>query len=91
MEILAIYLFLINALGFGIMYADKRRAKKNLWRIPERTLLTVALIGGSFGVLLGIRLLRHKTRKGIFAIGVPMVLALQVILVIFCFFLGNNI
>ena len=59
MEILAIYLFLINALGFGIMYADKRRAKKNLWRIPERTLLTVALIGVVIAFLLAALLTLH--------------------------------
>ena len=70
MEFLAIYLFLINALGCYLMLADKRRAKKNLWRIPERTLLTVAALGGSFGALLAMRRSRHKTRKDGFSVGI---------------------
>ena len=91
MEFLAIYLFLINALGFYLMLADKRRAKKNLWRIPERTLLTVAALGGSFGALLGMRLSRHKTRKDGFSVGIPVLLALQVIFLIFSLIMTKNV
>jgi len=91
MEILAIYLLILNALGFLLMLIDKRRARKNLWRIPERTLLLSALLGGSFGALLGMRCAHHKTRKPTFAIGIPVIFALQVILLIFSIILINNV
>ena len=91
MEYIAIYLFLINALGLCLMLADKHRAKKNLWRIPERTLLAVAGLGGSLGALIGMRLARHKTRKILFSVGIPVLLALQAILLIFSLILTKNI
>ena len=56
------------------MLADKRKAQKKLWRIPESTLLTLAILGGSPGVLLGMRLFRHKTRKPLFTVTVPLLL-----------------
>ena len=52
-KLLLLYLFLINALGLLLMLADKAKARKNLWRIPERTLMTVAALGGSLGCLIG--------------------------------------
>ena len=79
-SLLLFYLLIINALGFVIMLADKRRARKKLWRIPESTLLTVALLGGSAGTLVGMRLFHHKTRKPKFSIGIPLILALQLFL-----------
>ena len=87
MEFLYFYLFLINAVGFFLMLADKHRAQNNLWRIPERTLLAVAVFCGSFGILLGMRLGHHKTKKPKFSVGVPVLFAFQVILAIFLFFL----
>lgn len=78
--LLLFYLLIINALGFVIMLADKRRAQKKLWRIPESTLLTMALLGGSLGTLAGMRLFHHKTRKPKFMIGIPLILALQLFL-----------
>ena len=78
--LLLFYLLLINALGLVIMLADKRRAQKKLWRIPESTLLTVALLGGSAGTLAGMRMFHHKTRKPKFSIGIPLILALQLFL-----------
>lgn len=77
-----VYLFLINALGFALMLADKRKAQKNRWRIPERTLIAVALLGGSLGSIAGMHLFRHKTKHLKFAVGLPVILALQTILAI---------
>ena len=77
---LLIYLLTINALGFWIMLDDKQRARKKRWRIPEATLLTVALLGGSAGCFLGMRLCRHKTRKPKFSVGLPVILLAQVLL-----------
>lgn len=78
--LLLFYLITINALGFLIMLADKEKAKKRLWRIPEATLLTVAALGGSIGCLAGMKVFHHKTRKPKFYIGIPVILALQLIL-----------
>ena len=78
--VILFYLLTINAVGFVIMLADKRKAQKNQWRIPEATLITVALLGGSVGSLAGMRLFHHKTRKPKFYIGIPLILAAQLIL-----------
>ena len=83
MKPLLVYLFLINAVGFAVMLADKHKAKKNLWRIPEATLLGIAVIGGSIGVYAGMRLFRHKTLHLKFSIGVPIILAIQIVLCVF--------
>ena len=77
--LLLFYLVTINALGFLIMLADMEKAKKRLWRIPEATLLTVAALGGSIGCLVGMKVFHHKTRKPKFYIGIPVILALQLI------------
>lgn len=72
------YLLLINAAAFILMLLDKTFAKKHLYRIPEATLLGVAVIGGSVGGILGMYTFRHKTRKPKFYIGFPLILALQI-------------
>ena len=82
MIILISYLVIINALGFGLMLADKVKAKKNLWRIPEATLLWVAVLGGSLGSILGMNVFRHKTKHLKFALGLPLILAAQVVLAV---------
>ncbi|MEF9933846.1 MAG: DUF1294 domain-containing protein [Clostridium sp.] len=71
------YLFLINVLGFLTMYIDKRRAIKKKWRISEKTLLLIALIGGSLGSFLGMRLYRHKVNDLKFSIGLPVMMFIQ--------------
>jgi uncharacterized membrane protein YsdA (DUF1294 family) len=79
-KILCVYLIVINATSLVLMLADKLRAKKNLWRIPEATLIGMAAFGGSLGCLLGMRIFRHKTLKPKFFVGVPVILVLQLIL-----------
>ena len=76
---LIIYLVLINAVAFALMLADKHKARKNLWRIPEATLLTAALLGGSLGAIAGMYAARHKTKHLKFSVGLPVILALQMI------------
>lgn len=85
-RLLLLYLLIINALGLLLMLADKRKAKKNLWRIPERTLMTVAALGGSLGCLIGMYAFRHKTRHRKFVIGVPVLLIVQLLLA--CLYFG---
>ena len=77
-----IYLCIVNAAGFLLMLLDKLKAKKNLWRIPEATLFTVAAIGGSLGCILGMYTVRHKTKHPKFTIGMPLILSVQVIAII---------
>lgn len=79
LHLLLLYLLLINAAGFVLMLVDKFKARKNLWRIPEATLLGVAAIGGSVGALIGMYTVRHKTRHLKFTLGIPLILAVQVV------------
>lgn len=80
MQYFLCYLFIINAAGFLSMLVDKHRAKKNHWRISERTLFSIALLGGSAGSLLGMQLARHKTRHPKFSLGIPLILAVQLVI-----------
>ena len=79
---LLVYLLIINAVAFFLMLADKQKARKNRWRIPEATLIGVAAIGGSIGALWGMYAFRHKTKHPKFTIGIPFILALQIVLAI---------
>ena len=81
-KLLILYLLIVNALGLILMLTDKIKAKKNLWRIPEATLFLVAAIGGSVGSLLGMHLFRHKTKHIKFIVGMPLILAVQVVIAI---------
>lgn len=77
MKYLWLYLCTINALSFLLMLIDKQKAKKNKWRIPEKTLLGVCLIGGSVGGLISMHLFRHKTKHLRFRLGIPLMLIAQ--------------
>ena len=81
-NVLLIYLLIINAAGFILMLVDKVKAKKNLWRIPEATLFLVAAIGGSVGSILGMYTFRHKTKHIKFIVGIPLILAAQIVIAI---------
>ena len=82
MKYLLLYLLIINAVGFILMLADKQKAKRGAWRIPEATLMGVAAIGGSIGSLAGMYTFRHKTKHIKFTLGIPVILALQIALAI---------
>lgn len=77
-----LYLLIINAAAFIFMLADKIKAKRNLWRIPEKLLFLAAILGGSIGSLLGMFLLRHKTKHFSFILGMPLIFALQVVVAV---------
>ena len=81
-KILIIYLVCINLILFITMGADKLAAKRHKHRVPEATLLTLAVIGGSVGGILGMLLFRHKTRHVKFYIGYPVILLCQIALVL---------
>ena len=77
---LIIYLVIINIIAFVMYGIDKQKAIHNKWRIPEVQLLAAAALGGSLGALLGMQFFHHKTKKWKFRIGVPVILAAQLIL-----------
>ena len=76
------YLLLFNAVAFVLMLADKQKARKKKWRIPESTLIASAVIGGSLGALAGMYIFRHKTKHPKFTIGIPVILVIQIIIAI---------
>ena len=80
MKIFLVYLLFINILTFAAMVIDKRKEMKKKWRTPEKTLMTLALIGGSIGLILGMKYFRHKTLHKLFSIGGPAILIIQLIL-----------
>ena len=79
------YLISINVLTFLLYGIDKWKARRGKWRIPEDTLIWLAIAGGSIGALLGMYLFRHKTQHKKFTLGVPAILLVQVTLIYFFF------
>ncbi len=77
-----LYLLAINIAAFIAFGIDKYKAKRDKWRIPESTLLTMAVLGGSIGALAGMKIWRHKTLHNKFRIGIPVILVLQIIVII---------
>jgi uncharacterized membrane protein YsdA (DUF1294 family) len=77
------YLIGINVLTFLLYGIDKWKARRGKWRIPEETLMWPAIVGGSIGALLGMYLFRHKTKHRKFALGVPVIFLVQVLLIYF--------
>jgi uncharacterized membrane protein YsdA (DUF1294 family) len=86
MKVILIYLLIMNAAGFLIMTADKLFAKKGAWRVPEQNLMGIAAVGGSIGVWAAMYIVRHKTKHAKFAIGVPLILAIQIGFVLYFIF-----
>ena len=81
--IVLIYLAIINIIGFALMGIDKKRAIRGAWRISESSLFLAAVLGGSIGSILGMRIFRHKTKHWYFKYGMPAILILQVAAIIF--------
>lgn len=77
-----VYLALVNVVAFAVYGADKRRAKKDKRRVPEKPLFLLALIGGSVGALAGMYTFRHKTRHWYFVWGIPAILVIQIALTV---------
>ena len=80
-KILLLYFFIINLVGFLIMLVDKKRSIKHEWRISEKTLFIIAIIGGSIGSYLGIYTFRHKTKHLKFTLGIPTIILIQIYLI----------
>ncbi|MCR5794481.1 MAG: DUF1294 domain-containing protein [Solobacterium sp.] len=84
----SLYLFwlaAVNILAFLLYGADKRKAKKNLWRIPESSLLAAAAAGGAFGAFFGMTVFRHKTKKPVFRIVTALSMIAWTLVTVFVF------
>lgn len=79
MQLIIGYLVLINIIGFLFFRSDKKRARNNTWRISEKTLWMVAWLGGSLGCVIGMNTYRHKTKRQLFRIGMPLLVLSQAI------------
>lgn len=85
MQYFLIYLAVINVIGFAIMGIDKQKSKRGRFRISEKALFFIALLGGSIGAKIGMELFRHKTHHKKFVYGIPAIIVLQ--LAAFVYFL----
>ena len=83
MNIILGYFLAVNITSFLLYGIDKFKARKNLWRISEATLLTMAAIGGSIGAWVGMRIWHHKTMHKKFKYGIPVIIILQIALVVY--------
>lgn len=79
------YLLAVNLIAFAAMGIDKRRAQRHRWRIPEATLMALALLGGSIGGMAGMYLFRHKTRHPLFFVGIPAIFVAEGALALWLF------
>ena len=82
-QVLTAYLVLVNAAALALMLVDKQKARRGVWRIPEATLLGIAVFGGSIGAIAGMYLFRHKTRHLKFSLGLPLILAVQIVFLLY--------
>ena len=74
------YLAAVNLVTFTVYGVDKAKAKRGAWRVPEKTLFLLPLLGGSLGALLGMRVFHHKTKHWYFVWGIPLILLAQIAL-----------
>ncbi len=80
-QLILIYLVLINLVSIIVTISDKHKAKKKKWRVPESTLLLLSAMGGSVSMYVTMLIIRHKTRHPKFMVGIPVIFALQCILI----------
>jgi uncharacterized membrane protein YsdA (DUF1294 family) len=84
------YFLLMNLIAFSSMGIDKHKARKNKWRIPEARLFLWALLGGSLGSVLGMRVFHHKTKHWYFKFGMPLILIVQIGLAVVFFWMTGR-
>ncbi len=88
-NLILIYLALINVVTFFVYGLDKWKAKKSLWRTREVSLLTLALLGGSVGAWLGMKIWHHKTQHKKFKYGIPAIIIVQLALIGYLLYSGE--
>lgn len=84
--ILVYYLLIINIITFIVYGVDKKKAEADKWRIPEHTLIFLAVMGGSIGAWCGMKVFRHKTKKNKFRITIPILMTAEIIAILFCLY-----
>ncbi len=72
------YLILVNVITFTAFGADKKKAREKAWRVPEKTLFLLALLGGGLGAFLGMRVFHHKTKHWYFQVFIPLILLVEI-------------
>ncbi|MEG9297089.1 DUF1294 domain-containing protein [Mangrovibacillus sp. Mu-81] len=82
MNVVYVYVLIINIIGFSLMRSDKKKAQRQEYRIKERTLWTAAIIGGSIGSYIAMKVYRHKTKHRLFAMGFPFLVIVHSVLFI---------
>lgn len=82
LQYIPIYFAAINLVTFFVYGIDKYRAKRGAWRIPEKTLFLLPILGGSIGAIAGMKFFHHKTKHWYFKYGLPLILILQLALVV---------
>ena len=80
------YLAAVNLVTFTVYGVDKAKARRGAWRVPEKTLFLLPLLGGSVGAVLGMRVFRHKTKHWYFVWGIPLILLAQIALAVWVYF-----
>ena len=80
------YLAAVNIVAFIMYGIDKEKARRGAWRVPEKTLFLLPLLGGSVGALLGMLVFRHKTKHWYFVWGIPLILLAQIALAVWVYF-----
>lgn len=83
----SIWIFIIgvNAITFILMGVDKRKAVRNQYRIPERTFWALSILGGAIGSYIGMQTFRHKTKHTSFMVGIPILIAVNIVLFVWLF------
>ena len=84
------YFIFVSLWAICLTIYDKRAARKSLWRVKERTLLLVAIIGGSVAMILTMRMIRHKTQHAKFTVGIPVIIVLQIAVAVFVWWRLNS-
>lgn len=82
LQYIPIYFAAINLVTFFVYGIDKYRAKRGAWRIPEKTLFLLPILGGSIGAIAGMKFFHHKTKHWYFRYGLPLILLAQVALAV---------
>ena len=82
---LLVWMAAINLVTFAVYGIDKAKAKRGAWRVPEKTLFLLPLLGGSLGALLGMRVFHHKTKHWYFVWGIPLILLAQLALAVWLY------
>ena len=85
LKIVLLLMAFMSVIGFFAMGIDKAKAKKNAWRIPEKTLFGIVILGGGAGAWLGMEVFRHKTKHWYFKYGIPAITILEIIAICYWF------